>query len=269
MVKKLFKYEFSFYLRIWVPINIIFLGIALFGRIIQFFESDTVVYGIISVSSILIYVLAVFAVMGSALFLGIVRFYKNLFTGEGYLSFALPVTPTQHICVKALSAAAFQMLTCISVLLSLAILTAGDLMKEIFLAAKYLSEKIPTEIKPHLWLYLAEFVISLAVASIVSFLLYYTCISIGQLFKKNRILAAFGAYFAYTVLIQIIATVLSIFFMLSQQWIDYETIAMFMSSHTIGVIHAFFGMGLFSELAVGTVYFFVNKKIMTDKLNLE
>ena len=41
MVKKLLKHEFLAYLRVWIPMQIILMAAALFGRILQFFESDS------------------------------------------------------------------------------------------------------------------------------------------------------------------------------------------------------------------------------------
>ena len=58
--------------------------------------------------------------------IGIVRFYKNLFTGEGYLSFTLPVTPGQQLFTKALVSFLFSVITIIVILVSSIIAMGTD-----------------------------------------------------------------------------------------------------------------------------------------------
>lgn len=269
MVKKLFKHEILSYIRIWVPLNIILLGVALLGRIIQLFEADTKVYDIVFGSEIFVYAVAIIAAIGITLALGIIRFYKNLFTGEGYLSFTLPVTPSQHICVKAAVATLFQLLTFVAVMVSAAIMTAGDVLYEVIRAVNYLIKLFSDILGIHLPLYIAEAVLLCISVLFVQFLFYYTCISIGQLFHKNRVLAAVGVYFGFYVITQIIGTVFLILFTSFSYIIDFEKLGEFVSRHKFGVVHGSVGILEIIVLILGAVYFFVSKRIITRKLNLE
>lgn len=269
MVKKLFKHEIISYLRIWLPTQAILLGIALLGRIIQLFESNTTAYDIVSGSSIFTYVIAIIAAVGLTVALGIIRFYKNLFTGEGYLTFTLPVTPSQHIIVKAVTAALFLISTIIVVLLSVCIMTAGDVLSEIIKAASYLLDLLKPAIGIHLPLYVIELIILLIIAFHAEFLYYYTCISIGQLFRKNRILAAVGVYFGFYIISQIIGT---IFIVITSVWavnLPMDKIAAFVEAHIIGLIHGAFGVMILFTLIFALIYFVVIKTIIKRRLNLE
>ena len=58
-----------------------------------------------------------------AVVLGVIRFYKNLFTKEGYLTFTLPVTSTQHILVKSTTAVLVQIVSIIAIMLSFYVFT--------------------------------------------------------------------------------------------------------------------------------------------------
>ena len=111
MVKKLYKHEFPAWLRV-LPI---FFGVTLltaaFHRVLQIFEVNSIYYDIVNVSAIVLYAVSVLVCLAAPTVFGIVRFYKNLFTGEGYLSFTLPVTAAQHIWVKTLTASAMVLLT--------------------------------------------------------------------------------------------------------------------------------------------------------------
>ena len=100
MVKKLFKHEIKAYLRIMIPVYVCLLAVALLGRVIQFFEADTFIYSFVNGSSIFVYVVAIIACFGFSSVFSIVRFYKNLFTDEGYLTFTLPVKISQILNSK-------------------------------------------------------------------------------------------------------------------------------------------------------------------------
>lgn len=128
MVKKLFKHEYLAYARVMSLIYIILLTIAAATRVIFIFESDTVAYDIVSTISVITYCVSVFAALGFSYVMGVVRFYKNLFTSEGYLSFTLPVTASQHIAVKLITAVSMNLLTWVMVLLSVCVVTAGELL---------------------------------------------------------------------------------------------------------------------------------------------
>ncbi len=269
MVKKLFKHEVLAYMRILPIVWGILLGVAVLGRLIQVFEYDGVPYHIINGSAIFMYVVAVLGTMVFPLIFGVQRFYKNLFTGEGYLSFTLPVTPAQHIWVKLLTAVLVSVCSVLVGLVSLAVITAGDVLTELLKAAEYL---IRTTLKDehmlHIILYVAEFLLLLLVACFSEFLLFYTCIAIGQTFKKNRVLGAVGVYVIYYVICQIIGTIFTVFFsVVSVEFMDQ--IGLFIVNHLVPFIHCLLcGMTVFTAV-VAMVYFLITHSIIRKKLNLE
>ena len=273
MVKKLFKHEFLAYARVMSVVYIILLTIATAGRVIQFFENDSIPYTIISTISGITYGFSVFAVFAFAFVMGIIRFYKNLFTSEGYLSFTLPVTASQHIVVKAVTAISVELVTLVVVLLSGCILAAGEMLVEIWKALRYILEKIFELAGAHTVIIGGELAILLLLELFAGIMLYYAFISIGQLFKKNRILAAVGAYFVYYIITQIVSTVLFISLSLIAttnffgdfifRLINQVTL------HPYASIH--FGIWLIVLLQAIFIWieFLVVKKILTKKLNLE
>ena len=269
MVKKLYKHEFLYYTRIMGIVYTILLTMATANRIIQCFESDTVAYRIVSIFSGITYGVSVAAAFGFAFVLGIVRFYRNLFTCEGYLSFTLPVTPRQHITVKAVTAVCVDAVTLLVVLISGCIVAAGEMLKEIFVALGYLLRKLYELVGSHMITVSLEFVLLMIVAAFSGVLLYYTFISIGQLFKKNRIMAAVGAYFAYYVLTQIVSAVITIVFSVLAANGALEQVAVWIMEHIAASVHI--GMwGLIGFMAIfAAIEFSVVKHIITKKLNLE
>ena len=269
MVRKLYKHEFLAWLRVLPIVYIITLSVAAVHRIIQCFENDTVYYSIINGSAIFVYVIALLACMFTPIIFGITRFYKNLFTGEGYLSFTLPVTPGNHLWVKVLTAVAFSVLSCLVWLLSVVIITAGDVLAEIWKAAAYLLRMIPEENIGHLVGYCGEFLVLLLVSGFGTYMLYYTCICIGQLFRKNRVLAAVGVYFGYYIIGQIFGTVLGVMLAILEETGALESIYLWVEHNIMETFHIVLGGSVVISLVWSLVYWLICHTIIRKKLNLE
>lgn len=274
MVKKLYKYEFKAWLRVIPFFWIAMLAIAAAARIIQFFEPDelSVYYTIIFGSSMLACSLAALVVFATNTVFGVYRFYRNLFSGEGYLSFTLPVTVGQHLWVKLSTLVCFEFAAGLVVLLAGAILTSGEVLVEICKAAAYLIQKIPElpgKTEYHLLGYIAELMVTFIGSFFLSALMYYSCVCIGQLFRKVRILAAVGVYFAYQTIMQVVSTGLYLAFMALVISGAMEKVFEFIEKHPFATAHGFFiGICLLVWLAAG-VFWVVCKRILSKRLNLE
>lgn len=270
MVKKLFKHEFLAQLRLWLPMQIILLAVALFGRIVQFFETDTTAYDIVFGSSVVIYVLAIFAAVMLTLIFGIVRFYKNLFSCEGYLSFTLPVTADQHIMVKTLVSGCAMFGTLLVAFLSFAVFTAGDVFIEVMKAAGYLIKRFIAEFGgANFVFYLIEGILFVSIGTLGCYLLYYACIALGQTFKKNRVLGAVGVYFIYYTIVQAISTVLMIAVSFLAETTFFEAIADFVDTCPEAFIHIVLCGAVILCTLFSALYFGIIRLIIRKKLNLE
>lgn len=267
MVKKLFKHEINSYTKYMGLVSLILLSVSLFCRVIQFFDNDSVVYNIVFGSSILAVVVAVFAAMILTTLLIVVRFYKNMFTAEGYLTLTLPITTAQHIFVKVVCAMIFDFTTLLSIVISLIVTTAGDVCVEIFKAGGYLVDLFFKEFGFNAGLYIVEFAILMLVSSATGILLYYACLSIGQLAKKAKIIFAIGVYYLYYIVSQIFGTILTITFEVFSTF--YEEIGEFIISHQTSSLHIILIVGIVITVLQGIVYYFVTHFIMKKKLNLE
>jgi len=114
-----------------------------------------------------------------------------------------------------------------------------------------------------------EFVLLLLVAAFTGIMLYYTFIAIGQLFRKNRVLAAVGAYFVYYIITQIISTVLTIGFSALTLSGTVEQIGLWAAAHPYQTIHIVMWGLIVLEAIFAAVEFLVIKWVITKKLNLE
>lgn len=268
MVKKLIKYDFSSYLKLLLPVQMILLGIAAFNRIIQIFEDkSSTVYNIVFGSSMALYVVSIIVALVLTFIVSIVRFYQGMYSNEGYLSHTLPVTPTQHIFSKLITTMLFYLGTIASIILSFIIVTLGEMNIEIMKATGFLIGRYTEYSDGNFILYLIEFVLLIFVSFISSTLCMYFCISVGQLAKKRKILLAFGVYFGLYVLSQMFGTILIVVFSTISFTTMYN-LTYWISQNTAAFFHIILIGGIVLELIMSLIYFLIIRFIMSKKLNL-
>ena len=273
MVKKLFKHEFLAYMRALLPMHLIMLGIAALTRFVYIFEEDSTMFNIIGTSSIVALVVSCLVCLVLSSVNIITRFYKNMFTHEGYLSFTLPVTVDQHILVKMVTGVAIIAADIIFIILGVCVATAGELTVELFKAGFWIIGRSAEEIGWQFWLYVIEFLVTIVEAVAIEILLFYSCIAIGQLSNKNRIILAIGAYFIYYFATQVLSTVLMVFISVVsyQDWFAnfMDHVSVFIIDHPYATGHLFFLFTFVVMGLLGLLYYTITKKVMKNKLNLE
>ena len=216
------------------------------------------------------YAVAIAATIAAPVVFGIQRFYKNMFTGEGYLTHTLPVTADAHIWVKALTTGAMTLLSALVVALSVVILSAGELLTEIVKAFQYLVGKIPAEYVSHVWIFALELLVLMAVTCVFGPMLYYACVCVGQLFRKNRVAAAVGVYFAYNYITQFISS--AVIGLLAQSGSQLPENLLEQVPTTLEVLkayHSVLWVGIVWTVFLGLIYYFVCHYVISKKLNLE
>lgn len=265
MVKKLFKHEMHALWRLMIPIWCVLFGVSILGRFIQLFEQDSVAYNIVNGSAIFFYVVSLGACIVCPFVFAITRFHRNLFSGEGYLTFTLPVTAHQHILVKLVVAVITQSVTLVAAAFSVVLITFGDLAREIGKVVWYLLKLCAREWGGHLPLFAVEGVIGVVVVFAVETLLFYACICIGQQSKKNRTLAAVGAYFGFYFVKQILGTI----FLLIGSGIDWYPLSRWADKHPFAAVHLGLCGGIVVEVAIGCFLYWLSHRLITRRLNLE
>ncbi len=281
MVKKLIKHEFIYYYRtlaILLPIIVLVGAVTrlfIFLTSLQhnvfelggfaFFAAEA---GLSSVMAI--QMLGSIALLLFASAMGVVRFYKNMYTSEGYLTFTLPVNNHQHIFVKLLAMVTAQLASAVAVLLGAVIALSGEplvlVIGSIGSAFRMLFENVPAI---HTVFYIIEIFILAVIASVSTPLLCYACITIGQTAKKNRIFMAIGAYFLYYVARQVLASGLLIFSLYFVALGIFDWIGHFVTSHPFAALHIAFALAIIITSALAGLYYLITHRIMTKKLNLE
>ena len=271
MVKKLFKHEFIYYFRTFALFLPIVLVIGIMARVFRFFENfDSVLVDIVIFSSASMLVVACFALLMLSVVVAVVRFYKNMYSAEGYLTFTLPVNNAQHIFVKLLTAICCQAICLLTVILAAIIAISGEPLSDL---AQILSVGF-AEFYEELGMvnfiaFIFDIIVIILLSVVGNMLLYYACITVGQTAKKNRILMAVGAYFIYYVATQVISTVIVMIFTVLGMSGVFDGIVMWLDDHMILTMHLTMGVSIVIYAAMAVAFWFVTQSIMTKKLNLE
>lgn len=279
MLRKLIKHE---WLSTWkVPtILCIYLGILTILGCISFlspiWKTDGYIISIVAVLSLVLYILSLFAISITIFVYFIVRFYRNMYTNEGYLTHTLPVKPCDHILAKGLIYFIWILITLIAMFSSVALLiiTAvssvdGDIMYIIWDALNEVSlaelgELWHKTFGMSLGAYLFIMIVTSIISLIYPILMIYTSISIGQLFNKHKVLASFVAYAAINFVIQIISSIIQIptyKLALDSTFADSSSLSGVFSYSTIS--------SLILSTILTIVFAFVTEYITRKKLNLE
>ena len=269
MVKKLFKHEIRALGRVLFPAYGIMLAIGLFTRLMTAVEFDHKIYDIAFGSTQFFFYAAAIACTLLTVAMTVVRFYRHLFSSEGYLSFTLPVTATQHLWVKLITATLFWVMSVFAVLLAGVLAIKFELLVEFVKVGLYWIEQvIESPVGWHFWVWLAELLVTLPLMLGATMLLYYTCMTVGQLAKKNRVLSAVGVYMLIYVATQVISTVgIGILSLTAELW--SEPLVTFITNHPYPFVHLCFAALFIVEAIVCTVWFLVCRYILNRRLNLE
>lgn len=212
MLGKLIKYDMKALNRFLVIIHGFLILSALAGRFfltnrIQFTEFNDTTTLMLSLAFMLYFLIVAGVVFGTEMIIA-VKFYKNLFSSEGYLTRTLPVTPGQHLLSKTIAATVWCFIDILLVILSMWIVIMTPSVADAYSSNKAEVLKqlgITGDTTPALLI--AVIILLVIIGAVSSVIMIYASIAMGQLFSNHRILGAVVSYF-------IITTVVSIFSLL-------------------------------------------------------
>ncbi len=206
MVKKLMKHDLSAIYRVlvWFLLAAILLSVLVRVTLevslrLEPTQENYLPLGLMfaSSASVTFWLLSMFALSYAGLILCAVRFFKSLFTGEGYMTFSLPATPTQLLVAKFLSSL-IATLSCyaaivLGVFIALPFQTVGGAMEAL---GSFFSEMFTYfSAEPFL---AVEIVILLLLVIPMGLLYLFLVASIGQLFNKARVAITIALYYGST-----------------------------------------------------------------------
>lgn len=196
----------------------------------------------------------------------IMRYYRNLYTDEGYLMNTLPVSASQNLLAKTFAAVIWQVVALAALLISVFISVVDtNVSRQIALAFAEISiefQHLSILYQSLVPLIVVETILLFLVSAFASMLQFYASISLGQFIRRHRVLGAvvfyFGLNFAFSVL--------SMLVMLPLGLLGNRFTAANMLPQAIALS---FGLTLLLTLIEGIVCFFLARWCLSKKLELE
>ena len=200
MLRKLLRYDLKFVFKYWWIAAVTSLVLSVAGGIsLSLMDAEKQPPALIM---LLLTLTVVFSIVGLVAFcllsyLSIyIRFYKNLFTDEGYLTFTLPVKLSRLLNAKLLTALITMIGTFLVLFADIFLLISIGGGKEVLDDLGKLLKNILYEVDIYFYLYLIQFVILLLLTMVFSALFLFCCITFGSIItKKAKVPAAIGIYY--------------------------------------------------------------------------
>lgn len=205
MLGKLIRYDLKASAKIFLLFHLVYLVACLLGRIffinrMDFIDApeDSLIAPLAIV--ICLVTVSIVAVNFCSWLMVTFRFYRNLFSREGYLSWTLPVSGIRHLWAKIISGCVLMWIDTAVIALGLFLLLSGRNVTEAYaLIADDMTEALGVTIGTF---FLYTFLLSL-ISCISTVISSYFCVAVGQLFPNHRVLWAVATYFILSFVLQI------------------------------------------------------------------
>ncbi len=220
MLKKLLKYDLRAVFKLWwiaAAVTVVMAVLGGFAGLIQTYsdrlpEVITVITGFVRFFAYFC-IAALFVLTQVLLF---VRYYKNFFTDEGYLTFTLPANREALLNSKVITGILAMLATSGIGLLNFGLMNyiSGnwDIIFDDWSSFREFCASITEETGIYLLIYSGEVLMIAAITLLLSVLFLFCCITFGSMIvKRGKLLASIGIYYGATSIFVTTAQLLLIF----------------------------------------------------------
>ena len=193
--------------KVMLLINAIVLALGIVGHFIlgsAFFQNQGL--SMLQGSALGVYILGIVAAFIITIIYIMVRYYKTMYTTEGYLTFTLPVSTTSIINAKVINGFIWRLVNT-----SVTIFSVFILISSVFFTEDIdWSEMGPameefTRLTGVSFGYIVTvFVIMTIMSCLTGVLVYYFCLTVGQLWQKHKVVGAILTYIVIYVVNQVL-----------------------------------------------------------------
>ncbi len=261
MLGKLLKYEYKATYKLYIILYIIVLALAVINRILNAIDfSKNVVLGVLSGTFMVTIVLSCIGLYFATLIFVLFRFYKNLFTDEGYLMFTLPVSPMSLIISKIIVGMTWILSSVLIIITAVAIMLFNtptmDTLEVVWdFFGKGLMDFLFNGQILQLIIYIINYVIG--IFSTVCFI--YLAVAFGQvIMPRHKIAGSILAYFIISMISSIISSIISVgYYMITKYDLASDNLP-----------SSFYGLSSLINLGFAVVCIYLINNICKKHLNL-
>lgn len=272
MLKKLLKYDFKSAFKIWWIAAVTSLGLSfLGGYAVTLIRAPRDLPQVVDASAGLMLFISIFSLFAFVILSEIiilVRFYKNFFTDEGYLTFTLPVKTGSLINSKLIMSVAVTLATLIVLAVNVCVILGIGFFdvivdKELF---KYIAEvidEVVAEFGAYLFVYILEAIILFVLGVVFSLLLMFCCITLASIItKKGRVATGIAIYYGVNCVLSFVMEMIMIFGVRGIG-VRMETLSAEMAYPvgTVILLAAILLLGLVSVMLYTLQYLMVDRKL--------
>ena len=212
------------------------------------------------ISAVMVLMLFYFVMIGSTLGITIymaVRYYKNMFTDEGYLTHTLPATSRQLLLTKVINMSAWS-LALMLLFLAPDGISLGEAIAEIWVV-------LDDPMMEGWQLFMVIMLLFFFISAFSGTMMIIGSVNIGQMVRKHRILGAIGAYFAIYTVIQTISMIIMFPMMFGMAFTleDMDEVSVF------AIYNPIYGVMAVVFLITTVILYFVSEYLLRKKLELE
>lgn len=210
-----------------------------------------------------------------------VRYYKNMYTDEGYLAHTLPVSAHQLLLNKVITMSAWNLISAVAVIVSMIVFGAVTFLSLIPKDSTFAREFVEAcrevisawpEIQNEPYLkglngFCASIVFMLLASSFSGTMMIIGSINLGQMVRKHRILGAIGAYFAINTAMQFLTTIIIMPIMMLRMESAFDN--MDVDASPFPVLTPMYLVIAVVSIAIALGLYFMSEYLIRRKLELE
>lgn len=269
MLKKLLKYDLRYIFKYWWIAAAASIVASVLGALcISVLDSGRDLPAPVFTICIIVIIIAVISFIAFAIFgsvITFIRFYKNLFTDEGYLTFTLPVTMNDIVGSKLIAGVIASVCSVAMIFVDVFLMLWISFGDEIPEAIEEFIEEAFENTGLYFPVYALE-LLGIAIASVaMSVLFTYICITIANtVSKKAKVIVGIGIYYIVNFFFSLIIDTMSIFGTQAlSQWLTELPVNQVQST----VSFMFLAVMLMCVI-ICTVLYMIQHKLLQSKLNL-
>lgn len=270
MFGKLMKHEWRAFSKVPVAVNIflvVFTLLGIFSMHSGLWKIDNKIIETLLLLLSLFYLLALVVISCVVPLYSAIRFYKNMFTDEGYLMHTLPVSKGALIFSKLLVSFLWTVITTIIMSASILSLVATladiagspisftEAIRELFTIL--LSDGFRDTVNISFTHFSILMIVFIIFSTFSGLLQVYAAISLGQLFSKHKVAGSILSYIGIFVVLESIESFLSLPILFNS--IDTFTFS----------IAPYIYISIAEAIILSVVFFFLSEWLMKKKLNLD
>ncbi len=278
MLGKLLKHEWK---AVW-KVPVLLICILMISAVVAggtfalpIWDSEWVGLPLSGMMLIFMFYFAMIAVVLGVMIYFAVRYYKNMFSDEGYLTNTLPVSARQLLLNKVITMSVWNLIAMIAVGVSIFVFFAimlfsltpmdSSFARELVEAVRAWPEALNSPYMDGFEGFCLGILCLVVTGAFSGSMMLIGAITLGQMVRKHRILGAVGAYIGFNVIVQILGT--GFFLPMMFKILEYDNIFSQQSPFPILTLFYFVVAGM--SLLLGLGLYFMSEYLISHKLELE